>query len=140
VLLGERRDEFGNRLPALEWRLLEEDWESIVRTAALVATGLEWWHGAETYLWIDAGTPWPWAPGGPTMRQSTSSWGNHHLGTTRMADRSEDGVVDRNCRVHGLDNLYVAGSSVFPTGSHANPTFMIVALAHRLADHLASTR
>jgi choline dehydrogenase-like flavoprotein len=60
----------------------------------------------------------------------------HHLGTTRMSRSPEDGVVDVDCRVHGVANLYVAGGSVFPTSSHANPTLTIVALAVRLADHL----
>ena len=46
------------------------------------------------------------------------------------------GVVDRNCRVHGMANLYVAGSSVFGTPSYCNPTFTIVQLALRLGDHL----
>jgi choline dehydrogenase-like flavoprotein len=49
-------------------------------------------------------------------------------------------VVDANCRVHGVANLYVAGSSVFRTAGYANPTLTIVALAHRLADHLVATR
>ena len=52
----------------------------------------------------------------------------------------DEGVVDGNCLVYGTDNLYVAGSSVFPTGSAANPTFMIVTLAHRLVDHLSGQR
>lgn len=60
----------------------------------------------------------------------------HHLGTTRMSDDPLNGVVDRNCLVHGMTNLYVAGSSVFPTGGHVNPTLTIVALAIRLAEHL----
>jgi choline dehydrogenase-like flavoprotein len=60
----------------------------------------------------------------------------HHLGTTRMSNDPLSGVVDRNCLVHGLTNLYVAGSSVFPTGGHVNPTLTIVALAIRLAEHL----
>lgn len=62
----------------------------------------------------------------------------HHIGTTRMSSNPRDGVVDSDCRVHGTENLFVAGSSVFPTSGHANPTLMIVALAHRLADHLKS--
>jgi choline dehydrogenase-like flavoprotein len=57
----------------------------------------------------------------------------HHIGTTRMADIPSNGVVDRDCRVHGMQNLFVSGSSVFPTSGHANPTLMIVALALRLA-------
>ena len=63
-----------------------------------------------------------------------SSW--HHIGTTRMHADPKQGVVDDNCCVHGLSNLYVAGSSVFPTSGHANPTLTIVALALRLGDHL----
>ncbi len=60
----------------------------------------------------------------------------HTLGTTRMATDRTKGVVDPDCKVHGVDNLYVAGGSVFPTSGHANPTLMILALAMRLADHL----
>jgi len=58
----------------------------------------------------------------------------HHLGTTRMSDDPKRGVVDRNCRVHGVENLFVAGGSVFPTVGISNPTLTIVALAIRLAD------
>ena len=60
----------------------------------------------------------------------------HPMGTTRMSGSPATGVVDSNCRVHGVSNLYVAGSSVFPTGGHANPTLLIIALAARLADHI----
>jgi choline dehydrogenase-like flavoprotein len=62
----------------------------------------------------------------------------HQIGTARMGADEEAGVVDTDCRVFGLENLFVAGSSVFPTSGHANPTLMIVALAIRLADHLAA--
>jgi choline dehydrogenase-like flavoprotein len=62
----------------------------------------------------------------------------HNIGTTRISLTPETGVVDVNCKVHGVENLYVAGSSVFPTSGHANPTLMIIALAIRLADHLKS--
>lgn len=58
------------------------------------------------------------------------------MGTTRMHDAPTRGVVDANAQVHGLANLHVAGSSVFPTGSYVNPTLTIVALTHRLADRL----
>lgn len=63
-------------------------------------------------------------------------WVWHHMGTTRMHEDPRRGVVDAHCRVHGLDNLYVAGSSVFPTAGTDAPTLTIVALALRLADHL----
>jgi choline dehydrogenase-like flavoprotein len=61
---------------------------------------------------------------------------HHEMGTTRMHDDPRQGVVDANCRVHGIANLFVAGSSVFPTYSFDNPTMTIVALALRLSDHL----
>jgi choline dehydrogenase-like flavoprotein len=63
-------------------------------------------------------------------------WQHHLSGGTRMHDDPKRGVVDSDCRVHGLDNVYVAGSSVFPTGGHTNPTLNLVALSLRLAEHL----
>jgi hypothetical protein len=61
---------------------------------------------------------------------------SHHLGTTRMSADPKTGVVNGNCQVHDLENLYIAGSSVFPTAGHANPTLTIAAMSLRLADHL----
>ena len=66
--------------------------------------------------------------------------GGHIMGTTRMGTSRSTSVVDRDCRVHGYRNLFVAGSSVFPTGGYANPTLTIVALSLRLADTLATSR
>ncbi|MEM6649492.1 MAG: GMC family oxidoreductase [Pseudomonadota bacterium] len=60
----------------------------------------------------------------------------HHMGTTRMSADPRFGVVDRDCKLHGVDNLYLGGSSVFPTGGGANPTLTIVTLALRLSEHL----
>ncbi len=75
---------------------------------------------------MQADGPWP-----------DDFYGNeHHIGTTRMHRDPTLGVVDENCRVHGSANLYVAGSSVFPSGGANNPTLTIVALAVRLADHI----
>ncbi len=67
------------------------------------------------------------------------AYGGHHIGTARMSANARSGVVDANCRIHGLTNLFVAGSAVFPTSGQANPTLTIVALALRLADHLKNT-
>jgi choline dehydrogenase-like flavoprotein len=64
------------------------------------------------------------------------SGGYHQAGTTRMSDSPQDGVVDRNLTVHGFDDLHIASSSVFVTSGQANSTFMIIALALRLVDHL----
>lgn len=63
-------------------------------------------------------------------------WSHHHMGTTRMSDKPEDGVVDRNLKIHGVSNLYVASSSCFRSSGAANPTLTIVALACRLGTHL----
>ncbi|MFW5432413.1 MAG: GMC oxidoreductase [Methylophilaceae bacterium] len=63
--------------------------------------------------------------------------GYHHMGGTRMTSNASEGVVDGNCKVFGVDNLYISGSSVFATGGHANPTYTIVQLALRLGDHIA---
>lgn len=63
-------------------------------------------------------------------------WGNHHVGTTRMHTDPRQGVVDANCKVHGVGNLFVAGSSIFPTCGASNPTMNIIAMTLRLADHL----
>jgi len=74
-----------------------------------------------------------------TRRENWSEnmdWGNHHLGTTRMHADPKQGVVNADSQVHGVSNLYVAGSSVFPTYSASNPTLNLIALTLRLADHL----
>ena len=65
---------------------------------------------------------------------------HHNMGTTRMSNDPHQGVVDAQCKVHGVSNLYIAGSSVFPTGGFANPTLTIVALAIRLADYITEKR
>jgi choline dehydrogenase-like flavoprotein len=64
--------------------------------------------------------------------------GGHHIGTTRMGSNPRDSVVDVNCRVHGVSNLFIASSATFPTSGQANPTLTLVALSLRLAEHLRS--
>jgi choline dehydrogenase-like flavoprotein len=137
VLLGERTDRFRRPQPSLQWEMLPQDWESVVHTAELVAAELRRSLDARVGVGVSTAAPWPGIQGGP-QDSHNGTWGYHMMGTTRMADDPEQGVVDRDCLLHGTSNLYVAGSSVFPTGGCANPTFMIVALAHRLADHLCS--
>lgn len=77
----------------------------------------------------------------PTWDEMSRKWvpNGHHMGTTRMSAKPEDGVVDPDLKVHELSNLYVAGSSVFPTGGISNPTMTIVALSLRLASHVQRT-
>ena len=78
----------------------------------------------------------------PWLNQEDAEWTQHitdqfhHIGTTRMHNSPQLGVVDRNCRVHGISNLYIGSSSVFPTSGHSNPTLTIIALCMRMADQL----
>jgi choline dehydrogenase-like flavoprotein len=72
----------------------------------------------------------------PNAWSRFDSWGFHHAGTTRMSSDPRNGVVDGDCRVHGVGNLHVVGNSVFTTVGTSNPTFTIVSLSVRLASHL----
>ncbi len=127
--LGPDRDALGQRRVRVDWRLTELDRNTHRHAARLFGMRMAEACGSrfEPDAWVDD-------PEGTPELHGTA----HHLGTTRMADSPREGVVDRDCRVHGIDNLYVAGSSVFPTGSWAFPTFTIVALSLRLAEHLRS--
>jgi choline dehydrogenase-like flavoprotein len=114
-----------------DWRLNELDRHSTQQLVLTVATEMARLYKARMSIpfWLtDSQTDWT-----RYLRDVA-----HHMGTTRMADSEQKGVVDADCRVFGVPNLYVAGSSVFPTGGQANPTLTIVALALRLADHLKS--
>jgi choline dehydrogenase-like flavoprotein len=128
VTLGKATDRFGMRRVAVDWRLGEDD----RRTAA---TALQW--AAEAFGQIGLGRTritLDLSPGKPWPADLIGS--SHHMGTARMAATPEKGVVNADGRVHAVDNLYVAGSAVFPTSGYANPTLTLVALALRLADHL----
>ncbi len=128
VALSGERDLFGCPRMALHWHWPQDDIEQTQRAMDLVAREIERAGLGRVERVYDAqGLPaidWP--------------GGSHHLmGTTRMHTDPRYGVVDAQCRVHGVPNLYVAGSSVFPAGGYANPTLTLLALALRLADHLA---
>lgn len=133
VTLGESLDALGQRRLRLDWQLTELDLRSLQRSARRFVRAL----GAAGLGRLKQ-EPWLEDPESPWWQNIVAGW--HHMGTTRMADDPARGVVDRSCRVHGLDNLYIAGSSVFPTGGFANPTLTLVALATRLADHLKDRR
>ena len=129
-LMGER-DRFGLRKAALEWRLSEMDLRTL-RTAATETAK----HLAEQDVGRMKIIDWLLDGAVPTADQLYG--GNHHMGTTRMSADPKQGVVDADTKVHSLENLYVGGSSVFATSGHANPTYTIVQLALRQADHLAA--
>jgi choline dehydrogenase-like flavoprotein len=125
TLLPEQTDPLGMPRVFLDWVYSERDLDNLERSIAALGDAL----GAEGKGRIR----WPVSRQSLLSILSTS---RHHMGTTRMNSDPEHGVVDENCRVHGVRNLYVAGSSVFPTSGIANPTLTIIALAMRLSDHL----
>jgi len=129
VLTGDR-DRFGLRVVGLDWRPTPKDIETLrgstVEAAKfLIRTGLGRMR-IEPALWNRV-----------AMDELPLDPFSHHMGGARMSATPETGVVDADCKVHGAENLYVAGSGIFATGSHANPTFTIVQLALRLADKTA---
>jgi choline dehydrogenase-like flavoprotein len=128
VLLKQDRDALGVPRIRLEWRLTEQDKRSIRRVAQIFGEELARLEVARMRL-----DPW--------LVEDDTTWvglvgRDHHIGTTRMHDDPKQGVVDRNCRMHGVANFYIAGSSVFPTSGYTQPTLTLIALALRLADHL----
>lgn len=126
VTLSPERDKLGLNRVKLDWRLNSLDKYTMLRSQQLVAQELE--RSGVGQLQIELTND------DASWQSLTSSY--HHMGTTRMSSNPRQGVVDKNCRIHGMGNLYVAGSSVFPTGGHSNPTLTIVALSIRLADHV----
>ncbi|WP_419252755.1 FAD-dependent oxidoreductase [Caulobacter sp. ErkDOM-YI] len=109
----------------LDWVYSRTDWDSFERTTAAMGDALGA-SGQGRLCW----------PVQRTDYVAISSASRHHMGTTRMHADPKHGVVDADCRVHDTANLYVAGSSVFPTSGIANPTLTLLALTLRLADHL----
>lgn len=124
VRLGPGTDALGRQRVVLDWRLSEIDWRTIERTRRIMA--LEVGKSRLGRFRMSESDP----------RHARYGVGFHHMGTTRMAASPRKGVVNADCRMHAVNNLYVAGSSVFATSGYANPTLTIVALAVRLADHL----
>ena len=125
---------FGQPVAHVDWRLNERDKRSASRALAITIEYLRQHGGARHEMITDvSGGPDEWTL---LPDEGALETGDHHLGALRMSSSPEDGVVDSNSRLHNVDNLYIAGSAVFPTGGYANPTLTIVALALRLADHL----
>ena len=129
ILLGTERDALGLPRVVTDWRVSDVERESARQF--MIALGTELGARDLGRLRVE-----------PEFEQPGDAWTTaivetyHYLGTTRMAVDPSEGVVDTNCRVHGMDNLFVGGGSVFPTGGHVNPTLTITALALRLADYL----
>jgi choline dehydrogenase-like flavoprotein len=129
ITLGDDLDRHGLRRVRVEWQLCEDDARAAQRAFLLLRDVLAV-HSTCRLVFDEAAML-------PAIRRSVPL-GGHHIGTMRMAASAGNGIVDRNCAVFDLPNLYVASSAVFCTGSHANPTLTIVALALRMAEHLKS--
>jgi choline dehydrogenase-like flavoprotein len=135
VLLSDRTDRHGVPLANLDWRMSAIDKATVRGLGEILDAELQRLRLGRLIMedWVlDGGVDWP----ADATVGNHPFGGYHHMGTTRMSSNPAQGVVDTDCRVHGYHNLYVAGSSVFPTGGWANPTLTIMALAMRLAGHL----
>ena len=124
VKLGTECDALGQRKLEVDWRFTDHDRRSMTKTLQLLT---------QRFAEVGLGT-FDFRDDPPSLETMTDA--AHQMGTTRMASRPEEGVVDTNCRVFGTDNLYVVSSAVFPTGPSYSPTFTILALARRLGEHL----
>ena len=141
VVLSSVRDRLGMRRAKLLWRMNELDLYTV--EGALKITALELGASAlgrvkglngnysQVTRFFDRRAPFD------GDRDAQLVLWHHHMGTTRMDSSEKRGVVDADCKVHGVANLYIAGSSVFTTSGSANPTLTIIALALRLADHIS---
>ncbi|NJK90090.1 MAG: hypothetical protein HC923_12360 [Myxococcales bacterium] len=127
LLPSAQRDALGRAKMAARVRLTDLDYEGFERAQAALGQAFAR-SGLGRFLPIRRKRQL-------SIRSATAS---HHMGTTRMSDDPKRGVVDRDARVHGTPNLYIASSSVFPTGSCLDPTLTIAAMALRLAEHVAT--
>ncbi len=130
VMLDRRTDAIGMPRAVVDWRIGDEELRTsevfVGRLDALLRN-----HGLGELELSD----FPLEPDLDRLSQRIAG-GCHHIGTTRMATDPLDGVVDPDCRVFGVENLFIAGSAVFPTSGWSNPTLTLLALGYRLADRL----
>ena len=122
ITLSKERDFLGQRKVVLNWELLKIDIDTIFKSLYVVNNELIKKKIGRIKLNSD--------------NEFNIFGGHHHMGTTKMHNNEKLGVVDSNLKLHELNNLYVASSSVFPTSGFANPTLTIVALSIRLSEYL----
>lgn len=126
TLIGDK-DPLGFNRVALDWRVTSDDLLKLRRTHEVIGQAI----GAAGIGRLQLGIEEK-----PDLELAFSAY--HHMGTTRMHADPRQGVVDADCRVHSVSNLYMAGSSTFTSGGCANPTLTVTTLAIRLAEHLAA--
>lgn len=133
VSLSTNTDSLGLPRLHIDFRMSDKDIDSVVRAHALLDKDLQAAGAGRVVMKGDAELSHE------LVRQSTRD-GYHQLGGAVMSTDPAKGVVDTECRAHGVENLWVASSNVFPSGSQANPTLTIAALACRIADRIAGVR
>jgi len=137
LFLTEDKDALGINKIALDWQLNSLDRHSLKRSLHIFAEELGR-HGIGRMKiddWLLNTDGWPKGNAEDDNHKAVTGHA-HHAGTTKMSETPKTGVVDKNCKLHSIDNLYIASSSIFPTVGWANPTLTIVALSLRLSDHL----
>ncbi len=131
VVLADQADSLGMPRLRIEFKFCSEDVDSVVRAHEVLDKGLRKARAGHLEYRGDAANRFD-------LVLQQASDGFHQMGTTRMGSSPSSSVVDTNCQVHRMDNLFVASTSVFPTSGQANPTFLGVAMALRLAAFLSS--
>lgn len=126
LVLSHEKDALGLPRLKLQMRIADQDFDRFNQT--MLELGRQLLANRIGMLRVNCHKREDWTP--------RMEWGHHHLGTTRMHADPKQGVVDADGLVHGLANLYIAGSSTFPSYSASNPTLNLVALTLRLGDHL----
>lgn len=124
ISLSHQKDVFGSPVPSVDWQVSEEDKKLFQQFTEEIGKVFKELKLGEVHLSHEKSSI-------DALKDAS-----HQMGTTRMSETPEYGVVDRNLRYFGLENLFIVGSSVFPKSGNANPTFTILALAMRLARYL----
>jgi choline dehydrogenase-like flavoprotein len=133
ITLGSDKDAFGVPRVEVHWKKSELELRTVRETMGFLGKYLASKDLGRIKLA-------PWVLGNGNYPATGGKIGPHHMGGTRMSREPRDGIVDANLKVHGLSNLYVCGSSVYPSAGHANPTLTIIQLTCRLAENLAAKR
>ena len=126
IILSEQRDDLGCRKAKVIHSPTDLDKRSMVEVHESLKRDLSTMNWGKFKIELTPEIePWP-----------IDADASHHMGSTRMGSDPSNSVVDRDCKIHSISNVYVAGGSVFPTSGNVNPTFTLIALGIRLANHL----
>jgi choline dehydrogenase-like flavoprotein len=130
IELGDKKDRFGMNLARVNWKISKMTWNTVLSFSTILGDELRRLSFGEL-------TTHPHITPGNEDWEACLTDVNHHMGGTRMSDLPENGVTNKDLQVWGHENLFVCSSSLYPTGSHSNPTLTLLALCLRLVDFLA---